>query len=425
LPIRENSVIFVIETLLMFRLFILLFVVTESRILTTQHRLSEDRVVTIGDKQIPLVAPEPAVLSKKTQDLINAFIAGCLKIPPLMSLKDFRSKEFAEEAVAAAPVTTSKPLGKIAVFFPGFGNWGPSAAWVFRLAQYAERVVIAYEGTSKPDLNTLIVATNIDGIEVPEDLAGKIFTMGDGQNRAMISPDQGADLMIKYYSIMKEKQELFNLGDNFDLIEGETTLIGHSEGPFCIVLARERLIAAGLDKIIGKIVTLGGGFGDITQVPNSAGLATLYTWLDELDKFSGSGDPDVAAYLTFVQNIIDGKWKGSDHVQNIDLGIASIIGPPVEFHILPPSISGQNNIRPQFRLSAAGLKFIDFIETPLKSLLDFVKSGAGSADTETDGIMPKELALAGKATYLIKIPHDHAGQIEDYETLDEWVVTSF
>jgi len=340
-----------------------------------------------------------------------------------MSLTNFRSKEFAGEALTATPVTTTNPLGKLAVFFPGFGNWGPSAAWVFRLARYAERVVIAYEGTTKEDLNTLIAASAIDGIDVPQDLTGKIFTIGDGANRAMVSPDQGADLLIKYYGIMKDHQDMFNLA-GFDVMTSQSTLIGHSEGTFAIILARERLVAAGLDQMIGKTVTLGGGFGDVAKVPNGEGLTTLYTWINDLYTFSGSSDPDVAAYLTFVQNIIDGKWKGSDHVQNVDLGVASLIGPPIEVHFLPPSLGNQNNIRPQFRLSAAGLRFMDFVESPLKSLWTYLRSSSSNVERQTDGIMPLALALAGKATYQIHAPHDHAGQVEDYNTLDEWIVVT-
>jgi len=382
---------------------------------------SEPEVV-IGDKHVPTLAPEPVVLDPATQHLANQFVADCLAYPPtILGFTNYRTEAFALEAVEA-PLPgeiRANPLGKIAVFLPGFGSWPPSAAWVFRLAKYAERVVIAYEGTTKPELNTLIKAEKINGIDVPPTLIGKIFTIGDGENRAMISPDQGADLLIRYYSIMKTHQDLFAFEDPaFDLVEAQTTLIGHSEGTFGVVLARERLIAAGLPNIVGKLVTFGGGFGEFTQ-NEFGGLRSLYTWLNELDKFIGT-NPDIGAYLQFVQDIIDGKWKGSDHIQSIDLGVGSIIGPKAGIHLIPPSIGADNNILPQFRLSAAGFKFIDFIEHPLTALEEYVRREDLPAITRSDGIIPLPLALAGRQTLELRDPHDHAGQIEDWGVVDDF-----
>jgi len=340
--------------------------------------------------------------------------------PEILGWTDCRSGAFAQDAVDAplpGDVPTPNPLGKIAVFLPGFGGWGPSAAWIFRLAMFAERVVIAYESTANSALNVLMKATKINGIDVPQDLAGKIFTIGDGENRAMISPDQMADLLIRYYSIMKTSQDLFAFGDpNFDLLQAQTTLIGHSEGTFGVVFAKERLVAAGLTNIVGKVLILGGAFGPLPH----DGLTTLYTWLDEFYQFTGASNPDIAAYLQFVKDGIDGKWHGSDHIPSIDLGIGSVIGPKARFHLIPPSVGNDNNILPQFRLSALGFKFLDFITHPLQTIGEYLLRDIPE-NTRSDGIMPLELTLAGQHTYQLSTPHDHVGQIEDWRVVDDFV----
>ncbi len=56
---------------------------------------------------------------------------------------------------------------------------------MFRLAQYTDKVLIAYQNAAPGQDLTPRPATEIDGVPVPPALRGKIFVSGDPANRAV------------------------------------------------------------------------------------------------------------------------------------------------------------------------------------------------------------------------------------------------
>jgi hypothetical protein len=370
--------------------------------------------ILIGGKRIARMARRPQQLTAAQQAAFNTFYTASLALPPLPGFTNWRSAAVANEAATSSTPVSGTPLGKMVVFMPGLGNWGPSAATVFRLARYAQRVVMAYQATANPKLNSLRVATQIDGVPVPESLRGRVLAIGDGSNRALVTPQQGSDLMLEYLSLMQRNQSLLG----FDPITSNATFIGHSEGSFIMMITRERLELAGFKQTVGRFITFAGGLGPYTGGPYVPfTLLSVYKWLSEkLGKPS-----DLVDYMNFLEKHVL-KSHNQNCARKVDLAVAAQIGPPLKVKLVPPEIENLNNIRPGMRLAALSQGFSDAFSNPsFKWSLEALRDLGKASYLKSDGLVPLEVASCGKKVLVLSKPHDHGGMAEDPAVVDEVV----
>ncbi len=362
----------------------------------------------IGGKRIPRLAARPLPMSPQGQTIVNQFFAASLALPPGLGLTNYREKGQALRAATEPTPVSGKPFGKLAVFMPGLGGFGPSAAFVYRLARYADKVVVTYQGTTQASRNTLRIAAHIDGVPVPKSLVGKILMMGEPANRAILSPDQASDLLITYYELMRQKQALLG----FDPLTSKSTLFGHSEGSFINVITRERLEQAGFPDTIGKVVIMAGGLG-ATQMNKWAPMLAMQAYQKVVEKL---GQPSNLAGVVHSYERIIGSFAGKERL--VDLGVAGVIGPPIRLQGL--HIEGMNDIRPGMRFAAVGEATFDALSKPWKAWSgELLKMLATKGNNEDDGIVKVAWARFGKKFLLLKKPHDHANMIEDPSAVDE------
>jgi hypothetical protein len=369
--------------------------------------------ILIGGKRISRLKPRPVPMTPAQQKAMNEFYAASLALPPGLGLTNWRSADWARKAIDQAPATSSKPFGKMAVFMPGLGGWGPGAAFVFRMAKYTDRVVLAYQGTSKAAANGLRVAQKVAGVPVPEELKGRILMMGDGDNRAIVTPAQGADLMIEYFSLMVRKKDLLG----FDPLTSKSTVFGHSEGSFIVALTREKLEKEGFPDAIGKTVIMAGGLGATKDIKWSA-LPPLQAYRAVVRKL---GSPSNLAGVVDEYEAIVGSF-GPAKVHLSDLAVVAHIGPPIKVSVglKGLKVENMNDIRPGMRFLAIGQAAFETFSKPWTNWSDDVIKLLGKHEwDDTDGCVKKDWAAYGKKVLTISKPHDHAGMIEDPAVVDE------
>ena len=362
----------------------------------------------IGGKRIARLTPRPYKLSAGEQVTLNKFFAASLAMPPLPGFTNWRSAEWAGKAVST-PSDGPRSFGKLSIFMPGLGGWGPSAAFVFRMAKYSDRVVLAYQGTSQASLNTVRVATQIDGVPVPKELRGRILTLGDGANRAILSPEQASDLLIEYFALLQRNQQILG----FDPLTAGATVFGHSEGSFITVMTRERLQKAGFPQAIGKLVVMAGGLG----APRDAKWIVWPAFKAYRTAVEKLGRPSNLAKVVDEYEKTIGLFGGGRE-NLVDLGVAAVIGPAVKRSGL--SFQNVNNIRPGMRMAAMGNATFETLSKPWTFWKDDLLAGlAGRPYESSDGMVNLTWAKYGKKFLQLSVPHDHAGMIEDPFVVDE------
>lgn len=168
-------------------------------------------------------------------------------------IEDYRSPAAAKAAVTTPLATPegARPFGKTTVFRGGIANTHASPAFLFRLARYTDRLLIAYPNAKEGQDLTPRPATEIDGIPVPPELRGKIFVSGDPSPR-MIAWPEASDLFLKQLEAADGSEFLKGGG-----IDGAgLTVLGYSQGGIDAAETRRRLEAAGKPNVIGKVVAL-------------------------------------------------------------------------------------------------------------------------------------------------------------------------
>jgi len=354
--------------------------------------------IVIGGKTIARQGPAPTLYRPDKQRIADAVVAAALNLPPMATLLgcvDCRSSIQAGQANSAPLPSGGKTFGKYVIVVPGFGSWGPSAAWVTRLAKMSENVILANQYTGTPTLNTLAAVTSVAGVSLPSGLKN-VYSVGDPTHRAFLSNEQVSDLVLSYIAQMEGK---FGPGS---MTSAKITLIGHSQGSFVVTQVKKRLIDAGLPDVIGTVITIGGGLGSVNaQLPGQSGTLLLFNMMNGFNNAIGAPNPDMDAYLKFTQDVAQGKFNSQPYRALVDLGVGSLLGP-----------GSQPYVRPQFRISGASIGIVDFFKDGL-----FGKPHPES----TDGIMPLSLVLAGKKTLQLSTPHDHGYQVEDWHVIDEMV----
>jgi hypothetical protein len=377
--------------------------------------------IEVGGKELPRLAVPQTPLDAAQVAVMRLAVKGVDAVPPGLGLTDMRTEDAAVAAVAAPKLTTSTggdtPLGKLAILKPGGSNFAPSAAFVFRTAQYAERTVIAYQNASDPAQNHLRAVDEVDGVPVPAALRGKIFAIGS-PDPAIIGIEQASDNFVDQFGEMEREKATLGV----DPLAAGATVIGHSEGCADAALTRRRLEEAGFGGAIGKLVTLGSGLG-YDAVPDSKAelrpLTTSFSLAAPLLKALGKA-PDLDAL-----NDLDGTYRkyfppGSGTDQLVDLSVAGVVGPPA--HIVPRlgippfRIDDPNNIKPGIRAYLMGAPLLGEPLSPAHIL-----GAIEGTSNDSDGLVPNNVSRAGKKFVLLDKPHDHAGLVEDPAVVDEIV----
>lgn len=157
-------------------------------------------------------------------------------------IEDHRNPAAIERAMTSPLATPpgSKPFGKTVVFRPALANTQPSPAYLFRLARYTDKLVVAYT-YAKPgqDLEPKPV-NEIFGVPVPPELRGKILVSGDPEH------------------VMADWKTLATLFERqLEAVGGsDLTVVAQSAGGVDAVETRRRLEAAGKGNAIGKLVNV-------------------------------------------------------------------------------------------------------------------------------------------------------------------------
>jgi hypothetical protein len=386
--------------------------VQEAFAIRQSRRAAQRGDISLGGQSLPRVAPAPTAPNPVQQKAIDAVFGTAFEkpLPPGFDFTDFRSAEAARQAVAAPPVTRPDgkraSLGELAIFRPGLGNIPPSPAQVFRAAQHAGKVVVAYTNTNDPAHNTLRPLTEVGGVPVPPELRGKIFGIGSPAH-TVISYEQSSDGFLEQLETMRKSQAMLGV----DVLRSGATVIAHSQGSLDSALTRQRLEEAGFDKAIGKLVTLAPAFKGSELAAGLLGKAGGAA-VGALDRDDGQ------RALEALEPARVRKRFGPQNERLVDLTLTGVIGEPCKVEPklgFPPfEVKDNHNIRPQFRALANGGGVNRLLEGDFAALKDF---SAGSSTS--DGMVTLDSARYGKQFAQLPRPYDHAGIIEDPRVIDE------
>ncbi len=175
--------------------------------------------------------------------------------PPFRApIEDHRSAAAAAKAVAtplAVPAGGAKPFGPTAVIRPAFANTPTSAAFVFRAAQYTDRLLVAYSNAKPGQDLTPRPVDEIYGVKVPPELRGKIFVSGDPSPH--VAPyDKLAGLFEAQLDALEGSA--FLRGGAVD--GANLTVLAYSAGGVDAAETRRRLEAKGRTQVFGKLVNV-------------------------------------------------------------------------------------------------------------------------------------------------------------------------
>jgi hypothetical protein len=371
--------------------------------------------ISLGGQSLPRLAPPPTPPNAVQQKAIDALFGTAFEkpLPSGFDFTDFRSADAAKQAVAAPLVTgadgKAASLGQLAIFRPGLGNIPPSPAQIFRAAQYAGKVVVAYTNTNDPAQNTLRPLTEVGGVPVPPELRGKIFGIGS-PSHAVISYEQSSDVFLQQLETMRKSQSMLGV----DVLQSGATVIAHSQGSLDAALTRQRLEQAGFDKAIGKLVTLAPAFKGSDLAAGVLGKLGGPA-VGVLDRDDGQRALD-ALDPARVQ-----KRFGPENERLVDLTLTGVIGGPCKVEPklgFPPfEVQDNHNIRPQFRVLAQSGDANRLLDGDFGALADIAHARAGS--TTSDGMVTLDSAHYGQKFVQLDRPCDHAGIIEDPRVIDE------
>lgn len=328
----------------------------------------------------PDFGPENAVerlMAKGVGDLFTN--QGLLREP---GVDDFRSPEAAAAAMSAPLATPpgAQPLGPATVFRPGLGNTHASPAFIFRMAQYTGKLLLAYPNAQPGQDLKPRPATEIDGIPVPPELRGKIFVSGDPENR-MIPWDESSALF--------ERQLEAASGSDFlggKPVDGaKLTVVAHSQGGLDAADARRDLEAQGRPNEIGKLVTLNSPFGG-SPLSESSGGGLL---AKALGATVGGEAPE--AILHLAPDYVKSRFGARDQ-RLVDVAVESTVDGP-----------GADNVRPIMKGLATANKF-----NPLSR-----------SRGPNDGFVSAQSMSYGRSLLPLGRAYDHAGIAEDPAVVDD------
>jgi hypothetical protein len=351
---------------------------------SSPEQLEETAAVSPGDAAIPTTAPDFGPENAVERVMAAGVAALFENEPPLADpcIDDFRSPEAAAAALAKPLATPagSQPLGPAAVFRPGLGNTHASPAFLFRMAQYTGKLLIAYPNAAPGADLAPKPATEIDGVPVPPELRGKIFVSGDPANR-MIPWDAASDLF--------ERQLEAASGSDFlggkPVDAAKLTVVAHSQGGLDAASARRDLAQRGRPNEIGRLVTLNSPFGG-SPLAEAQGGGLL---AKALGATVGGAAPEAIEHL-------DPKYMatsfGPQDRRLVDVAVTS-------------TVDGEDtgNVRAVMKGLAVANRY-----NPLSQV-----RGPG------DGFVSEASMSFGKALLPLPRAYDHAGIAEDPAVIDD------
>jgi hypothetical protein len=296
-------------------------------------------------------------------------------------IRDFRSAAEAQ-AVLKQPLATppgQKPFGPAVVYRPGFANTTPSAAYLFRMAQYTDKVLVAYANAKHGQDLAPRQVDEIFGVPVPPELRGKIWVSGDPEHRMLPWKDD-AHLLEKQLEALDESAFL----GGADLENANLTLVGFSAGGAGAVEARRALEAQGRGGVIGKLVNVATPMRG-TPLSDESFFGLVARGL----QITGGKSPK--AMLAMDPEAMARAFPASD-ARLVDLAVTSAL------------TGDRSNARPLMKGVATAFK-----------LNPFNKFRGGTSD----GWVPTRSMEYGRTQMHLGRPYDHAGINEDPRVVDD------
>jgi len=330
----------------------------------------------------PTTAPDfgkPNLLDNVSAKAIDGFFSNTG--PFKADIDDHRSAAAAKAAMSQPLATPpgAKPFGSAVVYRPGFANTTPSAAYLFRMAQYTDKVLVAY-ANAKPGQDLKPVAVDeIFGVKVPPELKGKIFVSGDPEHRMIPWKDDAALLERQLDAL--DGSAFLNGGD----VDGANlTMVAFSAGGAGAVEARRHLESEGRGQVIGKLVNIATPMRGTPLSDES-----FFGFVAKGLQITGGKAP--AAMLAQDPEAMKRSFPDTDR-KHVDLAVTSALE------------GDTGNARPLMKGVAKAFK-----------LNPFNKFRAGPSD----GWVPTASMDFGKATMRMARAYDHAGINEDPRVVDD------
>ncbi len=299
-------------------------------------------------------------------------------------IEDYRSDAAVAAAVAKPKVAEGSPLGPLTIYRPGLGNTAPGPAQIARLAQYTDKLVIAFANPGKGAEQKLRPVTEVDGVALPPELLGKVFAIGSPDNIA-ISWEQASDLFVDQLETLRRA--------GIDLEETPATIWAHSQGGMDATKTRSRFEAAGKGGLFRDVFAMaspmrGSPVADevIAGIATEAGAAMLGS---QAMAAVNALDPD---YVPTSLNESEQKHLDFSLVGHMESGEA-----------------GQADLRMPFKITD---KAIEMVKLPAALI-------SGDADLkENDGLVTVASQKFGRAIATLPKSYDHAGVAEDPAVVD-------
>jgi hypothetical protein len=351
-----------------------------------RHALPKRGIALFGTT-IPAVARPielPVLLERGVAKLLGDVFRNRGPFSNEGRIEDYRNDAAVQKALADPLAAPRGILGPLTIFRPGLGNTAPGPAQIARLAQYTDKLVIAYANPGSGDEAKLRPITEVDGVQLPPELQGKIWAIGSPTN-LMISFEQASDLFLQQLESMRVQ--------GLDLRDARATVVAHSQGGLDALLTRRRLVEAGFENTFGRLVTLATPFrGSPVSDESMAGV------------FAELGDRLFDKQATRAINALD-----PDHVRRVitdrdrELVDVSLIGQTESGR------EGRSDLRTFFEIS-------DFAIEATKSIASIFK---GRDVRENDGLVTVSSQLFGRLLHRLEKSYDHAGIAEDPAVADQ------
>ena len=216
-----------------------------------------DKPLTFGDKPLTREGGVPVGREPETELMYS-------KLFDSPSHAVFGSQTAVDDAMRPNPVTNvftheRTRLEGLTLLRPGLANSVPSAASLFRMAQYTDNLVLMgtlTDGTKESQLHRL---TEYRGVAVPDGI--NLFGIGRF-DRAYQPSTTGADLFIEQLEAIRRDGPAMGLSISLALKPGDPPLnvIAHSQGNIEVAMARLRLAEAGYPDVISRHIAMSPAF---------------------------------------------------------------------------------------------------------------------------------------------------------------------
>lgn len=375
--------------------------------------------ISIGDRSVQRLGPTPRDVRDLAAKLLNYLYEAGVAAPlgaATFAIDTHRSPAAATRALTTAPVEDRRgrvpSFGPLAVVRPGLGNQAPSAAFVFRVGRYVERVVVAYANGLDARFNHLRPAMTIAGVPVPPELRGRLLEIGK-PDRLLVSLEQASDLFVDQFAAMKGSPLL---GD-VDPTASGAWVVAHSTGGLDATLTRRRLAEAGFPGAIARIVAIAAPFKGSTALSES-----MVAFITALAGMKMNSDEGRKAVRSFDPRNVQRRVP-REVAPLVDVSLAVKIGPPCKFRQPKKGwleAVANHGIRPMLRFVA--------LDGPVKTIGDLKPErvlawlrATSAAPLATDGLVAVETTRFGRRSVLLPRPCDHAGAFEDPAIVDRAV----